>query len=141
MPVSERREFWRIRHEKESIPRLPGVYVLFGDHLFDYPGGKSPVFYIGQSTNLRDRLYTHWRCSEQARSSDRREALYLPRYEYAATYGYWYAFGRTWQGMTAKALEEKAMACFARRFRAFPVGKGAGSWSRIDTVSGDPAEG
>lgn len=50
-------DFWKlVEHE---IPESGGAYVLVADRWFTYPSGKSPVFYIGQSTNLRSRLRAH----------------------------------------------------------------------------------
>jgi hypothetical protein len=112
------------------------VYVLYGNHWFDYPQGKSPVFYMGQSANLRARLETHWYWADQAAQAARAPSLYWPRYEYAARYGEWYAYMRTWQRLTPRALEEMAMARFAARYRAFPVANSAGSWNRVGVFHG-----
>jgi hypothetical protein len=134
--VVARRAFWEIGKELTTIPDLPGVYVLYGNHRFDYPVGKSPIFYIGQSANLRERLETHWRFAYEARCADRKLTLYFPRYEYAAVFGSWYAFARTWQGLTPRALEEEAMASFAHQHRSFPIANGAGSWARVGKFEG-----
>jgi hypothetical protein len=116
----------------ERISTQPGAYVLLAatGTKFLYPTGSSPVFYIGQATNLRKRLFTHRKYSADAQSN-RKLSLYYPRYEYAAAFGCRFAYIRTWQGLSAKALEENLLACFAKQFRSFPIANGAGSWNRI----------
>ena len=115
-----------------QVPTLPGAYILLATSgtKFLYPKGSSPVFYVGQAANLQRRLLTHRRHSLNAKS-DRKLLLYYPRYEYAAVFGCRFAFIRTWQGLSAKALEELVLAHFAERFRSFPIANGTGSWNRI----------
>lgn len=117
--------------ETEAVPAQPGAYVLLADPgmSFPYPNGKSPVFYIGKSVNLRRRLADHPRYSAEARS-DRSLSLYWPRYEYAAAFGCRFVYIRTWQGLSPRALEEISLARFAEHYRSFPVANGSGSWSR-----------
>jgi len=123
------KNFWAL--DSHDVPELPGVYALVAEEWFTYPGGRSPIFYIGQSSTLRTRLLTHHRYAKQVRNGERLTGFYYPRYEYAGRFGKSYTFARTWQAMKPKALEEEALASFARRFRAFPVANGAGSWNRI----------
>ncbi|MBI3242039.1 MAG: hypothetical protein HYZ49_07085 [Chloroflexi bacterium] len=115
-----------------QVPTQPGAYVLLAASgtKFLYPNGSSPVFYVGQASNLQKRLLTHRKYSLEAKS-DRKLPLYYPRYEYAAVFGCRFALIRTWQGFSAKALEEVVLAHFAKRFRSFPIANGAGSWNRI----------
>jgi hypothetical protein len=126
-------DFWQIRDH--DIPPLPGAYILVGrgNSHFAYPNGNNPIFYIGQSKNLRARLREHLKYALQARD-DRKEYLYWPRYEFAAVYGGRYCFVRTWQGMKPKALEEELLARFARKHRSFPIANGSGSWNRISEI-------
>lgn len=130
---SDLKDFWKINNHK--IPQSPGVYILVarGDSHFNYPLGKSPVYYIGQSKNLWSRLYSHFKIATEARDN-RKEHLYWPRYEFAAAYGGRYCFMRTWQGMTPKGLEEEVMARFAKKYRCFPIANGAGSWWRVKKI-------
>jgi hypothetical protein len=123
------KNFWTLN--THDVPEQPGIYVLISNEWFTYPGGRSPVFYIGQSGTLRSRLVEHLRYARQVRDGERIATVYWPRYEYAGQFGKSYTFARTWQAMKPKALEEEALASFARRFRAFPVANGAGSWNRI----------
>jgi hypothetical protein len=129
--VAPKRSFWEILDHSEEIPDEPGVYVLFSDQSFPYPIGRSPVFYIGQSDDLRFRLLTHVKLALEARD-DRKLTLYYPRYEYAARYGRWYAWARTWQGLSPEVMEARAMARFAARYRSFPITNAAGAWSQVD---------
>ena len=124
------RNFWLL--DRHDLPEDAGAYVLIARPgvSFDYPGGKSPVFYIGMATSLVDRLSEHLKHSKAAAHA-RRVPLYWPRYEYAARFGGRYATINTWQRMTPRALEEELIAGFASRFKAFPVANSAGSWNRI----------
>lgn len=127
---SELRDFWKVKDH--DVPSGPGAYILVakGHSHFSYPRGNSPIFYIGQSSNLHSRLYEHLKYATQARN-DRKRQLYWPRYEFAAIYGGRYCYLRTWQGLTPKALEEIILARFANKYRSFPIANGSGSWNRI----------
>jgi hypothetical protein len=131
--VSNLKDFWEC--DQHDIPATPGAYLLIarGDTHFHYPLGQSPVFYIGQSKNLRTRLLTHLKYAKQARE-DRVENLYWPRYEYAAIFGGRYCFVRTWQGLGPRSLEELIMARFAKKYRSFPIANGSGSWNRVNKI-------
>lgn len=61
------RSLWAI--DRHSVTEEGGVYMLLsGDGtVFPYPGGRSLVFYIGQSKNLRKRPLTHLRYAKDAR--------------------------------------------------------------------------
>jgi hypothetical protein len=123
-------DFWGL--QADDIPTLPGAYVLAANNWFTYPAGKSPVFYIGQASNLRRRLMNHLKFAEHVRDNERRGSMYYSRYEYAGAFGARYTYVRTWQRLSPKALEELLMASFAKRYRAFPIANGAGSWNRLD---------
>ncbi len=128
-------DFWDF-HSHE-VPNAPGVYILAsrGTTHFTYPGGNSPIFYIGQSVSLRGRLREHLRYARQAKEN-RQLPLYWPRYEYAAKFGARYCFIRTWQGIRPKALEDIVLARFAKRYLSFPVANGSGAWSRVSKEIG-----
>lgn len=132
---SDMKDFWKMKDHE--IPTSPGVYMLVarGNSHFHYPIGKSPIYYIGQSKNLRSRLLTHLRHATEARDN-RKEALYWPRYEFAAVYAGRYCFIRTWQGLTPKGLEEEVLASFAKKYRCFPIANGSGSWNRVENIIG-----
>jgi hypothetical protein len=125
-------DFWRLH--QHDIPASPGVYFLIARPgvRFLYPTSMSSIFYIGQASSLRRRLSDHLKYSTHVRENRRvTHSLYWPRYEYAGAHGGRYCFIRTWQGCTPKALEDIVLARFAKRYRAFPVGNGAGAWNRI----------
>lgn len=123
------RDYWKMKNH--DIPSSPGVYILIAkpDISFQYPRGKSPIYYIGKAANLRRRLYEHLKHSIEAKKDRKHEHhKYWPRYEYAASFGGRYTFIHTWQGITPKNLEDKILSQFADRYRSFPVANGAGSW-------------
>lgn len=128
------RDYWEMK--EENIPPSPGVYILLSKPTisFQYPRGRSPIYYIGQASDLRKRLRDHLRYSRDAKN-DRRNNLYWPRYEYAAAFGGRYTFIRTWKGMTPKNLEDSILAQFAEQHRSFPVANSAGSWTKIGLLS------
>ena len=100
---------------------------------FNYPEGNSPVFYIGQASNLRRRLNEHLKWASEARDTpNRRYNLYHPRYEYAAKFNPRYTYIRTWQNVTPKDLEDIILARFAWKYLSFPVTNGQGAWRRIE---------
>ena len=125
------KNFWKLADHQ--IPTGSGVYVLIARPgvLFRYPKGSSPVFYVGQATNLRHRLKEHLNYSRQARN-DRKLDRYWPRYEYAASFAGSYIFIRTWRGKTPLHLEGEAIARFAKAHGSFPVANGnaARSWGK-----------
>ena len=124
--------FWDLRDH--DIPAKAGAYILLArGKRFQYPIGRNPVYYIGQSTNLRRRLHTHLRRAEDVKSRENRQSIReWPRYEYAASFGTHYCYIRTWGRLEPGALEEILMGHFLMRHRSFPVANSAGSWSRID---------
>jgi len=54
-------DFWR--SNEHDIPSTPGIYILIAKRgvTFRYPNGKSPVYYIGETANLKKRLSGHCR--------------------------------------------------------------------------------
>jgi len=132
---SPARSFWDLR--SHDIPESPGAYILIGrrGEGFRYPKGRSPVFYVGQSADIRYRLREHlsnatW-AQEARERKDKDRFLYEPRYHYAAAFGETYVWIPTWQGLTPKALEDRILAEFVRDHLAFPVANGQGSWKSL----------
>ena len=126
------RDFWKLK--TDDVPASPGVYILLAKPSirFQYPNGKSSIFYIGKAVNLRLRLYEHLKYSIEAKEEkDRKRDLYWPRYEFAASFAGRYTFIHTWQGMNTKGLEDKVLRQFAGYYRSFPVANGAGSWRKL----------
>lgn len=118
-------DFWHL--ESHDLPDSAGVYLLLAQRSigFQYPLGYSPIFYIGQSKKLRNRLLMHLKFSKEAKEH-RKLDLYWPRYEYAAHFGGRYCFILT-RG-NPKKLEETILAKFAQKYRSFPITNGTGSW-------------
>lgn len=130
--ISPVRDFWRLA--EHEIPQAPGAYILFARSgiRFRYPKGESPIYYIGQSRGLRNRLKGHLKWSNQVRLDTREQfPVYEPRYEYGGKFGGRYCFARTWQGLSPKALEDMIMARFAIKYGTFPVANGTSAWNRI----------
>lgn len=127
------RDFWLLR--EHDIPAAGGVYILLTAPgiTFRYPRYSSPVFYIGQAQNLKRRLCDHLRWSADARDN-RKEALYYPVYEYAAAHGGRYTYILTKTRRTPKKLEDIVLACFAERYRSWPVANGRGAWTSLFTM-------
>jgi hypothetical protein len=123
-------DFWKL--QEHEIPSSPGAYILIaqGNSHFSYPIGSSPVYYIGQSKNLRSRLREHFKYATQAKHN-RQLPLYWPRYEFAAAYGGRYCYMRALQGLSPKVLEEILLAKFAKKHRSFPIANGSGTWKRV----------
>lgn len=135
------RSFWCL--QDRWIPLTGGAYILItgGGVKFRYPGGESPVFYIGQSANLRRRLREHNKFANEAAGAPPEErCFYWQKYNYAAEFGERYAIVRTWQGLTPKGLEDLLMARFVRRYLAFPVANGSGAWRKMWQVIRENAD-
>lgn len=104
---------------------------------FPYPQGRSPVFYIGQSTNLRHRLYRHKMAIHMARS-ERLLAVYRPITEYAAR------FGATVAVIPLKKhpreVEFRLLAAFMSEYRGLPVANSAVNWRNVREHLRNPGE-
>lgn len=128
------KNFWKL--DNDDIPESPGAYILIArkDISFIYPQGKSRIFYIGQSTNLRNRLHFHLKAATEARDTRENYPVYFPRYEYAAKYASGYCYIKTWQNKSPRILEGEVMGRFAIKYLSPPVANGAGSWDRISKI-------
>jgi hypothetical protein len=124
--------FWKLA--EHDIPSKPGVYLLIAESVsFRHPVGKSRIYYIGQTNNLKRRLVGHLKWHTDARKKKRHSySLLEPRHEYGGVYGGRYCFIPTWHGLSARSLEETVLARFARHYHTFPVANGAGAWRRIE---------
>ena len=112
----------------EDIPEEPGVYVMLSDHTeYEYPWGKSQVYYIGESKNLRTRLRIHKRYCKQAISKPPREYFYA-RYEYAAHHGCNVGWVMSKTGKDTKTIENDLLVDFAKYYGAKPVANGQSGW-------------
>jgi hypothetical protein len=133
---SRMKNFWKL--ECHEIPSSSGVYLLVAKAgiEFQYPEGKSPIYYIGKADSLRRRLLQHLKLHLEVKSRNVEEEDFLnrPRHEYGAVFGGGYCFIKTWSGMTPKNLEDEVLALFAKKYRSFPVANSAGAWNRIEKV-------
>jgi len=80
--------------ELAKVPEKPGVYIVLSDHTeYPYPWseykghGKSQVYYIGQTRNLKRRLAAHQRNHKATIYEYDQNSTYWSRYEYAANHG------------------------------------------------------
>ena len=107
--------------DKSDMPRSPGVYVLIAEKSFTYPGGESPVFYIGAASRLRRRLRQH-KIGIGRAASDRKHTIYPPPWEYAAKFGVQVAIAPV---VNARTAEFMLLAKFAKAYRSLPVANNA----------------
>jgi hypothetical protein len=121
--------------DKPDAPKkMPGAYILIAGSgtTFRYPGGESSVFYIGQATKVRRRLFTHRKNILEA--MNRRLCVHLPLEEYGAAFGAHYSIVLAGEAFAPPDLEDLLMARFARQYRSLPVANGAGGWKRIRKI-------
>ena len=113
----------------QAVENRAGVYILLTGRgtKFQYPKGRSAVFYIGQASGLRRRLIQHLKYTRDARGS-RSLSRYWPRYEYAAAFGARFAVVPCSRGRSPRSLESVIIKAFATRFRAHPVANAQGAW-------------
>jgi hypothetical protein len=91
-----------------------------------YPNGTSPVYYIGSTSNLKQRLTGHRR-----QHKHKSGWIYEARHEYGKVFGGRYCYLQTWQGMTAKKLERLVVREFMKHYYAPPVTNGAQVWGWV----------
>ena len=114
------------------VPEKSGVYIMLSDHTeYSYPWseyeghGKSRVYYIGQSVNLRKRLKLHQSaCNDVVKTNmedPKKDLGYWPRYEYAA----WHGCNVVWLvSANPPKKERKLLEEFRRYYGAKPVANG-----------------
>ena len=120
----------------KRIPKLPGAYVILAADgtSFVYPVGTSPVFYIGQTDDLQERLCEHRRVISLARDPDRRKPLHKRVWEYGAAFGACVSYIRTLEEQRAKDLEDRLQALFAKVHRSTPVANNSASYKRARKI-------
>lgn len=116
----------------EDVPNEPGIYIMVakkGD--FVYPKKKTPVFYIGTSKQLKNRLKRHLGRYKEAKDDFKKHKSWnYSRYNYAVAFGADIYYMRITGRETSKALESKAMEGFYDKYGALPVGNGAFSFRK-----------
>ncbi len=95
------------------------------------------MFYIGQSTNLKRRLYHHKMAIRRA-GDERLLAVYRPITEYAATFGANVAVIPLTQN--PREVEFQFLAAFMNQFRALPVANSSVNWRNVREHLGKPGE-
>jgi len=119
---------FRLDGSRERLPEGPGAYALgAADRTsFQYPWGTSPVFYIGQSDALEQRLGEHRKYIEQAIANHYR--YWWPRYQYGAAFGAVVAVYPGVGGKGSAQVEKELVEEFWEMFGAIPVANSA--WPR-----------
>ena len=116
----------------DSVPSEPGIYIMVAKKReFVYPKKDSPVFYIGTSKNLKNRLKTHLRRYKDAKADFCKNASWnYSRYNYAVAFDADIYYMRITGREKGKTLESKAMEGFYNKYGALPVGNGAFSFRK-----------
>jgi hypothetical protein len=112
----------------EHIPEQPGVYVMLSTRTeYTYPWseskgkGKSKVYYIGQSENLRGRIGRHKKNLEGTISEHDPDMVYWSRYEYGVHHG----CNVVWVvSQSPENAERRLLKTFALYYGAKPVANG-----------------
>ena len=107
------------------IPNCNGAYVLGANspHNLVYPWGTSPVFYIGQSTNLFNRITEHKKYILAA-IEDHAEKNSWPRYQYGAALGAVIAWYSCRGQQDPNRLESDLINSFYECYGSIPVANG-----------------
>lgn len=78
----------------ETVPEKPGDYIMLSTRTeYPYPWsrnanhGRSQVYYIGQTNNLRKRLMVHKKACRYLIDEPFIDSGQFPRYEYSAYHG------------------------------------------------------
>ena len=106
--------------EENEIPETGGAYVIgTSDTMLTYPWGTSPIFYIGKSDYLRQRLIGHRRSILSAR--DDHEYSWWPRHQYGAALGAHVAWYSRRGPQNPQNLEAELIEAFYYTFGAIPT--------------------
>lgn len=103
-----------------------GCYVLGSKDGTDfiYPWGRSPIFYIGTSTKLRQRLKAHRRWIRRAKE-EHQSRHFLSLHQYGASYGADVAIYRRVRNESLSKMESQLITDFYSIYGAIPVANGA----------------
>jgi len=109
-----------------EIPQKGGAYILGSSDgtMFTYPWGNSPIFYVGQSSNLEKRLKEHKGLISKA-VEDHEEQYWWPRYQFGASFGTsiaWYTVRGT---QNPNVLESDLITSFYETYGSIPISNGA----------------
>ena len=125
-----------------EIPSEPGAFV-FGTNdgtKFIYPWGSSPIFYIGQTEDLRRRFSNHRRRIVEA-LQDVSAKSWWPRYQFSAAFARDCAWYRVQSGQRPQILAEDLIRDFRGQYGAIPVANASlRSWAMQATLADDQEE-
>ena len=110
--------------DETVIPDHAGAYIIGSSDgtNFIYPWGSSPIFYIGQSKNIRKRILEHIKYTVAAKNEH--DDYWWPRYQYAASYGVsiaWYSVRGT---QNPNKLEADLINNFYDMYGSIPTANG-----------------
>lgn len=103
-------------------PDTGGAYVLGTSDgtMLTYPWGSSPIFYIGNATDLARRLLEHKAHILGARD-DHTEVYWWPRYQYGAAFGAACAYYSRRGPQNPRNLEAELVESFYLTFGSIPA--------------------
>ena len=123
--------------DSDKFPEAPGAYVMGSADgtVFQYPWGTSPIYYIGKSDNLWQRLSEHKRHTSGAEEDYYQ--YWWPRYQYGAAFGSDIAvYLANSNDKSSDQLERELIEGFWEVFGSIPVANGA--WPKVlDEPKGD----
>lgn len=120
----------------EQLPESGGVYMLgTANTPLIYPWGTSPIYYIGQSGNLRERLGSHRDVIAKGRNFGGYYGNnWWPRYQYAIAFGADCCWFEPKKDNTPANLEAELIQEFYDHIGALPAANG--SWPSIKQREG-----
>ena len=105
--------------EENQLPQTGGAYVIgTAETMLTYPWGTSPIFYIGKTRNLRQRLSGHRRRMLSAREDH--EQSFWPRHQYGAALGAHVAWYSRHGPQHPQNIEAELIEAFYYTFGAIP---------------------
>jgi len=109
-----------------ELTRIEGNYVIgaLDGTQFIYPWGTSPVFYIGFSRNLRQRLWAHRKWINRA-NEEYHKYHFLPLHQYGASFGAKVALYLREGKDSLEEFESKLITDFYEFYGSIPVSNGA----------------
>lgn len=108
--------------EIQWMPETAGVYALGANDgtLFSYPWGTSPIYYIGQSKELRKQMIEHRKFILQAITGSRERKCW-PRYQYGASFGATVAWYSVRGAQFPNKLQTDLLAAFYDLYGSLPL--------------------
>ncbi|WP_300671501.1 hypothetical protein [Desulfoluna sp.] len=104
-------------------PAASGAYVIGAGQgtMFTYPWGQSPIFWIGESRDLR-KSFAEYRRLTRLSMDDRAETTWWPQYQYGASYGATVAWYAVVGAQFPNRLQYDLMAAFYGLYGSMPLG-------------------